>query len=91
MERMTERQQSSFGWIFLIVGLVIAGIGLVWVLLPSIPWFGHLSGDIEIRTENTRFYFPLVTCLLLSLTLSLVLWLVRCCGDNPFPKASICS
>lgn len=60
-----------------IVGLVIAGIGLVWLLLPSIPWLGHLPGDIDIRTEHTRFYFPLATCLLLSLVLSLVLWLVR--------------
>jgi uncharacterized protein HemY len=66
-------EQSSFGWILLIVGLVIAGIGVVWLLLPPIPWLGHLPGDIEIKTENTRFYFSLATCLLLSLILSLVL------------------
>lgn len=70
-------EQSGFGWILVIVGLVIAGIGIVWLLLPSIPWLGHLPGDIDIRTQNTRFYFPLVTCLLLSLGLSLILWLVR--------------
>jgi hypothetical protein len=70
-------EQNGFGWISLIVGLVIAGIGAVWLLLPSIPWLGHLPGDIEIKRENTRFYFPLATCLLLSLLLSLVLWLVR--------------
>lgn len=69
--------ENSFGWILLILGLVIAGIGLVWILAPSIPWLGHLPGDIRIETENTRFYFPLTTCLLLSLLLSLVLWLVR--------------
>jgi hypothetical protein len=38
---------------------------------------GRLPGDIHIETKNTRFYFPLVTCLLLSLLLSMVLWLVR--------------
>jgi hypothetical protein len=53
------------------------GVGLVWILAPSIPWLGRLPGDIPIERENFRFYFPLVTCLLLSLVLSLVVWLVR--------------
>jgi hypothetical protein len=69
--------QASFGWVLLVLGLVIAGVGLVWVLAPSIPWLGRLPGDIRIELENFRFYFPLMTCLLLSLVLSLVLWLVR--------------
>jgi hypothetical protein len=69
--------QVSFGWMLLILGLVIAGVGLVWLLVPSIPWLGRLPGDIRIERENVRFYFPLVTCLLLSLFLSLVLWLIQ--------------
>ena len=69
--------QVSFGWMLLILGLVIAGVGLVWILAPSIPWLGRLPGDIRIERENVRFYFPLVTCLLLSLFLSLVLWLIQ--------------
>ncbi len=68
---------TSFGWLLLILGLVIAGVGLVWILAPSIPWLGRLPGDIRIERENFRFYFPLVTCLLLSLALSLVLWIIR--------------
>ena len=68
---------ASFGWILLILGLIIAGIGLVWLLAPSIPWLGRLPGDIRIERENFRFYFPLVTCLLLSLLLTLVVWLIR--------------
>jgi hypothetical protein len=68
---------TGFGWMLLILGLVIAGIGLVWILAPSIPWLGRLPGDIRIERENFRFYFPLVTCLLLSLVLSLVLWVIR--------------
>ena len=59
------------------LGLVLAGIGLVWILVPSIPWLGRLPGDIRIERENFRFYFPLVTCLLFSLLLSLVVWAVR--------------
>ncbi len=70
-------EHASFGWMLLVLGLVIAGIGLVWLMVPSIPWLGRLPGDIRIETENTRFYFPLATCLLLSLVLSLFLWVIR--------------
>ncbi len=67
----------GFGWVLLVLGLVIARLGLVWLLAPSIPWLGRLPGDIRIERDNFRFYFPLVTCLLLSLLLSLVLWVIR--------------
>jgi hypothetical protein len=68
---------ASFGWTLLVLGLAIAGFGLVWILAPSLPWLGRLPGDIRIERENFRFYFPLVTCLLLSLVLSPVVWLFR--------------
>src|SRR5262245_7776886 len=59
---------------FLIVlGLVILGVGLLWPYLSKLG-LGRLPGDIVIERENTTFYFPLVTCLLLSVVLSLVLW-----------------
>jgi hypothetical protein len=58
--------------------LVLAwSFGLVSILGPSIPWLGRLPGDIRIERENFRFYFPLVTCLLVSLVLSLVVWIIR--------------
>jgi len=68
---------TDLGWILLVLGLVVAGIGLLWILAPSIPWWGQLPGDIRIERENFRFYFPVATCLLLSLLLSLLLWVVR--------------
>jgi len=68
---------AGFGWMLLVLGLVIAGIGLVWILAPSIPWLGRLPGDIRIEGKNGSFYLPLATCLLLSLLLSLVFWMVR--------------
>jgi hypothetical protein len=68
---------SAFGLVLLILGLVIAGVGLIWILAPSIPWLGRLPGDIRIERENFRFYFPLMTCLLVSLVLSLVMWVIR--------------
>jgi len=61
----------------LILGLVIAEIGLVLLLAPAIPWLGRLAGDLCSERDNGRFYFPLVTCLLLSLLLSPLCWLLR--------------
>ncbi len=61
----------------MIGGLVIAGIGLIWVLAPSLPRMGRLPGDIVIERENSRFYFPIVTCIIVSVVLSLVTWLIR--------------
>ena len=60
-----------------IVGLVLAGIGLIWVLAPNLPRLGRLSGDIVIERENSRFYFPIVMCIVISVVLSLVTWLIR--------------
>ena len=54
------------GLTLIVIGLLIAGIGLVWLISPSIPWLGKLPGDIRIERENFRFYFPLTTCILLS-------------------------
>jgi hypothetical protein len=68
---------AGFGWILVVLGLVLAGMGLVWVLAPSIPWLGRLPGDIRIERENFRFYFPLLTCLLLSLMVTFVVWVIR--------------
>ena len=61
----------------LVLGLFMAGVGLAWIPAPSIPWLGRLPGDIRIERENFRFYFPLARCLLLSLLLSLVVWVIR--------------
>jgi hypothetical protein len=63
------------GWLLLLVGLGLTALGLVWLLAPSLPWLGRLPGDIRLEGERFRFYFPLTTCLLLSLLLTLVLWL----------------
>ena len=68
---------SGFGWMLVIGGLVIAGLGLIWVLAPNLPRLGRLPGDIVIERENNRFYFPIVTCIVISVVLSLVTWLIR--------------
>ena len=60
----------------IIVGLVVVAIGLLWPWLSKLG-FGRLPGDIVLRSGNITFYFPLVTCLLISIALSLLLWLMR--------------
>ncbi len=60
----------------IIIGLLIAAAGLVW------PWIagsglGRLPGDIVIHRGNTTFYFPIVTCLIISVVLSLLFWIFR--------------
>jgi hypothetical protein len=67
---------AGFGWMLLMLGVLIAGIGLIWILAPAIPWLGRLPGDISIEKENFHFYLPLTTCLLLSAVLTLILWII---------------
>jgi hypothetical protein len=60
------------------LGLLVAGLGVVVSIGEKLPIrLGHLPGDIVIRGKHSVFYFPLVTCLLISVVLSLVLWLVN--------------
>ncbi len=59
------------------MGLLLALAGLVLWGLGSVGWFGHLPGDIYYRRGNVTFYFPLATCILLSIIFSLLLMLLR--------------
>jgi hypothetical protein len=68
---------APFGKILLVAGLVLAGIGLILVLSDKIGWIGRLPGDIVIKRENFTFYFPLATCILISVVLTLLFWLFR--------------
>lgn len=70
----------GFGWVLVSAGLVLAGIGLIWVLAPSLPRPGRLPGDIVIERPHGRFYFPLTTCLVISVVLSLLSWLIHRLG-----------
>ncbi len=64
------------GWFMVIAGLVVAGAGALWLLAPSIPWLGRLPGDLVIERGKVRFYFPLATCLLASVVLTLLMWVL---------------
>ena len=59
-----------------IIGAVLVVIGLAWPWVSKLG-LGRLPGDIRIETESGGFYFPIVTCIVLSAVLSLVLWFLR--------------
>jgi membrane protein implicated in regulation of membrane protease activity len=63
----------EIGKLLIIVGGFIVVVGLVLVLGVRIPFLGRLPGDISVDRGNVHFYFPIVTCLLLSLVLTLLL------------------
>ena len=67
----------SLGKSLIVVGLLIALIGLILTLAGRIPWIGRLPGDIYVKRENFTFYFPLATSIIISLVLSFILWLFR--------------
>jgi uncharacterized protein HemY len=78
---MTE--WGSLGKLFIGIGVVIAVVGALLLLADRIPgishlfsWMGKLPGDISIKRDNFSVYFPLGTSILLSVVLSLVLYLL---------------
>jgi hypothetical protein len=68
---------SDLGRMLLVVGGLLAAVGLVLLLAGRVPFLGRLPGDIVYRKGGTTVYVPVVTCLLLSLLLSLLLNLFR--------------
>jgi hypothetical protein len=68
---------SDLGRTLIVLGAVILVIGLVVSLGGRLSWLGRLPGDLIWRRGGTTFYFPIVTCLLLSLLLTLIFSLLR--------------
>ena len=67
----------DLGKLLVIIGLVVIVIGLVLWKTGGLGGLGQLPGDISIEKGQSRFYFPIVTCLLISAVLTLVMWLLR--------------
>lgn len=60
------------------LGILLVLVGLAIEFSPRLPFrIGRLPGDIYVHRHNTTFYFPIVTCILLSAVLSLVMWLLN--------------
>lgn len=63
------------GRILILVGVLFILAGLLVSLAPRMPGIGRLPGDILIQRSHFTFYFPITTCLILSVFLTLILWL----------------
>jgi uncharacterized membrane protein YidH (DUF202 family) len=68
---------SELGKLLVIVGIVITAAGILLWSGVGRGWLGRLPGDIHYTRGNFSFYFPVVTCVVLSLVLTFVLWLLR--------------
>ena len=68
---------GALGKTLIIFGVILLGIGLLLTLGDKIPWIGKLPGDISIRRERFSFYFPIATCIIISLILTLLFALFR--------------
>ncbi|MCC2961168.1 DUF2905 domain-containing protein [Massilia sp. IC2-278] len=62
--------------LLILTGLLILAAGLAWPWLKRLP-FGRLPGDIHIVREGFSFHFPIVTCIAVSIVITLILWLFR--------------
>ncbi len=60
------------GKLLILMGLLLAFIGLLMIIGGKIPFLGRLPGDIIIKKGNFTFYFPVVTCIILSLLFTLI-------------------
>jgi hypothetical protein len=61
------------GKLLIILGAIIVVVGLALTFGPRIPFLGRLPGDVAVDRGNLHFYFPIVTCLLLSVVATLIL------------------
>jgi hypothetical protein len=66
----------GMGKLLVLLGAVLAVVGLLLMLAPKIPFLGKLPGDIHIKKENFEVIIPLGTSILLSLVGSAILWLI---------------
>jgi hypothetical protein len=66
---------QEIGKFLVLTGIVVTAIGGLFLFSDRIPWIGRLPGDLFIQRKNFAFYFPVATSILLSIIISLILWL----------------
>ena len=66
---------GDIGKIIIFIGLLLVVIGFVWMVGNKLPFIGKLPGDIAIERKNYSFYFPVTTCIVISIVLSFIFWL----------------
>ena len=73
---LDSHPMQEIGKLVLIIGLVLVVVGGIRWRFPNLfGWFGNLPGDISVHKGNFSFYFPVVTCILVSIVITLLSWL----------------
>ena len=67
---------NAFGKILIFIGIVMIVVGGLFLFGSKIPFIGRLPGDIAIQKKNFSFYFPITTCIIISIILSFIMWLL---------------
>lgn len=62
--------------VLILAGIIITGMGIIFLLMGKIPWLGKLPGDIYIEREDFSFYFPITTCIIVSIVVSAVFFFI---------------
>ena len=68
---------SDLGRLLIVAGVILVIVGAVFLLAPKLPWLGRLPGDISYQRGLFSFYLPLGTCILISIILTVIFWLLR--------------
>jgi len=68
---------TAAGKVLIVIGCLFILSGCILLFYDKIPFLGKLPGDISVKKENFSFYFPLTSCILLSLILSFIVWLIK--------------
>jgi hypothetical protein len=68
---------ASLGKIIVMAGVLLVVLGLILMVGENIPFIGKLPGDIHVQKKNFSFHFPITTCIILSLLLTLIFSLLR--------------
>jgi uncharacterized membrane protein YkgB len=68
---------GALGKMLILLGVLIIVVGFLLLIGEKVPWIGKLPGDIIIRKEKFSFYFPITTCIIISIILTLLFTLFR--------------
>lgn len=68
---------TGLGKALIYFGLILVVVGVILSFVGKLPWLGQLPGDISIQRERFSFYFPITTCILISVLITLVLYFFR--------------
>jgi hypothetical protein len=69
---------EQLGKSILVIGVLLVIVGaVIWLFGNKLTWFGNLPGDIKVEREGFKFYAPFLSMIIVSIVLSLIIWLVR--------------